>query len=104
MCPSLNNNSIENGEKIYVKLKNIVQRGELNGQILPVCAVIRDRVSVRAKNGSNIGLKTEKITAEDSFKQIVTLKEMREIINLREKPGVKEFTKKYIDVGDSVII
>ena len=97
-------NSIENGEKIYVKLKNIVQRGELNGQILPVCAVIKDRVSVRAKNGSNIGLKTEKITIEGSCKQIVTLKEMREIINHREKTSVKQFTEKYIDVGDSVVI
>ena len=49
-------------------------------------------------------LKTEKFRIEDSFKQIVTLKEMREIINHREKTGLKEFTEKYIDVGGSVII
>ena len=49
-------------------------------------------------------LKTEKFRIEDSFKQIVMLKEMREIINHREKTGLKEFTEKYIDVGDSVII
>ena len=39
-------------------MKIIVKRVELNGQILPVCAVIKDQVSVRAKNGSNIGLVT----------------------------------------------
>ena len=97
-------NSIENGEKIYVKLKNIIQRGELNGQILPVCAVIMDRVAVRAKNGSNIGLKTEKITIEGSCKQVITLKEMRKIINHREETGMKEFMEKFFDLGDTVII
>ena len=94
-------NSIENGEKIYVKLKNIIQRGELNGQILPVCAVIMDRVAVHAKNGSNIGLKTE---IEGSCKQVVTLKEMLEIINHREEIGMKEFMEKFFDLGDTVII
>ena len=54
--------------------------------------------------GDSPTLKTEKFRIEDSFKQIVTLKEMREIINHREKTGLKEFTEKYIDVGDSVII
>ena len=54
--------------------------------------------------GDSPALKTEKIRIEDSFKQIVTLKEMREIIIHREKTGLKEFTEKYIDVGDSVVI
>ena len=54
--------------------------------------------------GDSPTLKTEKFRIEDSFKQIVMLKEMREIINHREKTGLKEFTEKYIDVGDSVII
>ena len=54
--------------------------------------------------GDSPTLKTEKIRIEDSFKQIVTLKEMREIIIHREKTGLKEFTEKYIDVGDSVVI
>ena len=54
--------------------------------------------------GDSPTLKTEKIRIEGSFKQIVTLKEMREIIIHREKTGLKEFTEKYIDVGDSVVI
>ena len=97
-------NSIENGEKIYVKVNNIVQRGELNGQILPVCGVTMDRVAVQAKNGSNVGLKTEKITIEGSCKQVVTLKEMREIINRTEETTQKEYMGKFFDVGDSVVI
>ena len=97
-------NAIEIGENIYVKLKNIVQREELNGQILPVCGVNKDRVAVRTNIGSNIGLKTEKMTIEGGCKQIVTFKEMREIINHAEETTKKEIMEKFFDVGDSVII